>query len=593
MHDFQRAMRYFYRYLKRYWLSLGFVVVVTILSTYFQVKAPVYMGQAITELSRYLGDVMNPATHAIASKTPFYNALIAMMICFTLSAGTMFISSFLSSRISAKTSGQMRIGLFGKLQRMTIKYFDTHQDGKILSLFTSDLDNIFNAMNQAIFELLSQAILYIGVIWMMFGQNVKLAWVTMASTPLAILVAGFVIMQARKNINKQQEAIGEMNGYINEQINGEKVIITQGLQQASVAGFLPYNEKVKQATFKGQVYSGLLFPLMQGLSLLNLAIVIFFGSWLVVHDGMDKAVGLGLIVVFVNYSQEYYQPITQITSIYNMLQLAMTGAQRLSDVHDQPEEVSPKDGQQLTNLKHEVALNDVHFGYQPDKEILHGVSIDVKKGQMVALVGPTGSGKTTIMNLLNRFYDVTGGSVTFDGVDVRQLDLKSLRDHVGIVLQDSVLFTGTVADNIKFGRPTASDDDMIDAAKQANIHDFIMSLPDGYQTKVNDESSVFSTGQKQLLSIARTILTNPDFLILDEATSNVDTVTEARIQAAMDNVIDGRTSFVIAHRLKTILGADKIVVLKDGKVIEEGTHDELVAENGFYAELYHNQMVFD
>ena len=593
MHDFQRAMRYFYRYLKRYWLSLSFVVVVTILSTYFQVKAPVYMGQAITELSRYLGDVMNPATHAIASKTPFYNALIAMMICFTLSAGTMFISSFLSSRISAKTSGQMRIGLFGKLQRMTIKYFDTHQDGKILSLFTSDLDNIFNAMNQAIFELLSQAILYIGVIWMMFGQNVKLAWVTMASTPLAILVAGFVIMQARKNINKQQEAIGEMNGYINEQINGEKVIITQGLQQASVAGFLPYNEKVKQATFKGQVYSGLLFPLMQGLSLLNLAIVIFFGSWLVVHDGMDKAVGLGLIVVFVNYSQEYYQPITQITSIYNMLQLAMTGAQRLSDVHDQPEEVSPKDGQQLTNLKHEVALNDVHFGYQPDKEILHGVSIDVKKGQMVALVGPTGSGKTTIMNLVNRFYDVTGGSVTFDGVDVRQLDLKSLRDHVGIVLQDSVLFTGTVADNIKFGRPTASDDDMIDAAKQANIHDFIMSLPDGYQTTVNDESSVFSTGQKQLLSIARTILTNPDFLILDEATSNVDTVTEARIQAAMDNVIAGRTSFVIAHRLKTILGADKIVVLKDGKVIEEGTHDELVAENGFYAELYHNQMVFD
>lgn len=593
MHDFQRAMRYFYRYLKRYWLSLGFVVVVTILSTYFQVKAPVYMGQAITELSRYLGDVMNPATHAIASKTPFYNALIAMMICFTLSAGTMFISSFLSSRISAKTSGQMRIGLFGKLQRMTIKYFDTHQDGKILSLFTSDLDNIFNAMNQAIFELLSQAILYIGVIWMMFGQNVKLAWVTMASTPLAILVAGFVIMQARKNINKQQEAMGEMNGYINEQINGEKVIITQGLQQASVAGFLPYNEKVKQATFKGQVYSGLLFPLMQGLSLLNLAIVIFFGSWLVVHDGMDKAVGLGLIVVFVNYSQEYYQPITQITSIYNMLQLAMTGAQRLSDVHDQPEEVSPKDGQQLTNLKREVALNDVHFGYQPDKEILHGVSIDVKKGQMVALVGPTGSGKTTIMNLLNRFYDVTGGSVTFDGVDVRQLDLKSLRDHVGIVLQDSVLFTGTVADNIKFGRPEAHDDDMIDAAKQANIHDFIMSLPDGYQTKVNDESSVFSTGQKQLLSIARTILTNPDFLILDEATSNVDTVTEARIQAAMDNVIAGRTSFVIAHRLKTILGADKIVVLKDGKVIEEGTHDELVAENGFYAELYHNQMVFD
>ncbi|MCT8388674.1 ABC transporter ATP-binding protein [Leuconostoc holzapfelii] len=593
MQDFKRAMRYFYRYLKRYWLGLGFVVIVTILSTYFQVKAPVYMGQAITELSRYLGEYMNPATHATASKTPFYHALEAMMVCFGLSAATMFISSFISSRISAQTSGQMRVGLFGKLQRMTIKYFDTHQDGKILSLFTSDLDNIFNAMNQAIFQLLSQLALFIGVIWMMFGQNVKLAWVTMASTPLAILIAWFVIVQARKNINKQQEATGEMNGYINEQINGEKIIITQGLQQASIAGFAPYNEKVKQATFKGQVYSGMLFPLMQGLSLLNLAIVIFFGSWLVVHDGMDKATGLGLIVVFVNYSQEYYQPITQITSIYNMLQLAITGAKRLSDVHDQAEEVNPANGHQLTTLQTGVQLEQVHFGYQPDKEILHGVDIKVKKGEMVALVGPTGSGKTTIMNLLNRFYDVTAGAVKFDGVDVRDFDLQSLRDHVGIVLQDSVLFTGTVADNIKFGRPEASDEDMIAAAQQANIHDFIVSLPEGYATKVNDESSVFSTGQKQLLSIARTILTNPAFLILDEATSNVDTVTEARIQAAMDNVIAGRTSFVIAHRLKTILGADKIVVLKDGQVIEEGSHEALVAEKGFYAELYHNQMVFE
>ena len=308
---------------------------------------------------------------------------------------------------------------------------------------------------------------------------------------------------------------------------------------------------------------------------------------------MDKSVGLGLIVVFVNYSQQYYQPITQITSIYNMLQLAVTGARRLSDVHEQAEEVNPESGQKLTNLKSGVTLENIHFGYNDDKEILHGVSIDVKKGEMIALVGPTGSGKTTVMNLLNRFYDVTEGSVKFDGTDVRQLDLKSLRDHVGIVLQESVLFSGTVADNIKFGEPDATEEEMIDAAKQANIHDFIMTLPEGYQTKVDDENSVFSTGQKQLLSIDRTILTNPDFLILDEATSNVDTVTEAKIQAAMDNVIAGRTSFVIAHRLKIILGADKIVVLKDGRVIEKGSHQELVAEGGFYSELYHNQMVFD
>lgn len=593
MTDIKRAVVYFAKYLKRYWLSLAFVTVVTVISIYFEVKAPVYMGQAITELANYVGQYMNPQTHQTASMTPFYKALGLMMLFFVVTAITMFISSFISSRISAEASGRMRIGLFAKLQRMTIKYFDTHRDGEILSLFTSDLDNIFNAMNQAIFQLLSQFALFVGVILMMFNQNVKLALVTMASTPVAIIVAWFVISRARHYIDQQQDATGKMNGYINEQINGEKIIITQGLQKDSIAGFAPHNETVKQATFKGQVYSGMLFPLMQGLSLLNLAIVIFFGSWLVVHDGMDKSVGLGLIVVFVNYSQQYYQPITQITSIYNMLQLAVTGARRLSDVDEQVEEVTPANGQKLTGVASNVALKDIHFAYQEDKEILHGVSIDVQKGEMVALVGPTGSGKTTVMNLLNRFYDVTGGSVTFDGVDVRDLDLKSLRDHVGIVLQDSVLFSGTIADNIKFGDPEASDEAMIDAAKQANIHDFIMTLPDTYQTKVDDENSIFSTGQKQLLSIARTILTNPSFLILDEATSNVDTVTEARIQAAMDNVIAGRTSFVIAHRLKTILGADKIVVLKDGQVIEEGSHEALVAEGGFYAELYHNQMVFE
>ncbi|WP_188350867.1 ABC transporter ATP-binding protein [Leuconostoc pseudomesenteroides] len=593
MTDIKRAIVYFAKYLKRYWLSLSFVTVVTVISIYFEVKAPVYMGQAITELANYVGQYMNPQTQQTASMTPFYKALGLMMLFFVVTAITMFISSFISSRISAEASGRMRIGLFAKLQRMTIKYFDTHRDGEILSLFTSDLDNIFNAMNQAIFQLLSQFALFIGVILMMFNQNVKLALVTMASTPVAIIVAWFVISRARHYIDQQQDATGKMNGHINEQINGEKIIITQGLQKESIAGFAPHNETVKQATFKGQVYSGMLFPLMQGLSLLNLAIVIFFGSWLVVHDGMDKSVGLGLIVIFVNYSQQYYQPITQITSIYNMLQLAVTGARRLSDVDEQVEEVSPVNGQKLTGVSSNVTLKDIHFAYQENKEILHGVSIDVQKGEMVALVGPTGSGKTTVMNLLNRFYDVTGGAVTFDGVDVRDLDLKSLREHVGIVLQDSVLFSGTIADNIKFGDPKASDEAMIDAAKQANIHDFIMTLPDAYQTKVDDENSIFSTGQKQLLSIARTILTNPSFLILDEATSNVDTVTEARIQAAMDNVIAGRTSFVIAHRLKTILGADKIVVLKDGQVIEEGSHEALVAEGGFYAELYHNQMVFE
>jgi ATP-binding cassette subfamily B multidrug efflux pump len=321
--------------------------------------------------------------------------------------------------------------------------------------------------------------------------------------------------------------------------------------------------------------------------------VIFFGSWLAVSGSMSQGAALALVVVFVNYAQQYYQPLISFTSLYSMIQLAITGARRIDEVRNQPDESSPQPGLPLTQIHDAIQLNDVHFSYLPGKEILHGVDITVHTGEMVALVGPTGSGKTTVMNLLNRFYDVDAGSVTFDGTDIRDFALPALRAHVGIVLQDPQLFSGTIADNIRFGDPEADMTAVIAAAKQANIHDFIASLPAGYDTPVSDEQSVFSAGQKQLMSIARTILTNPKLLILDEATSNVDTVTEAKIQAAMDNVIQGRTSFVIAHRLKTILNADKIVVLQAGKIIEQGTHDELLAENGFYAELYHNQMVFE
>ena len=420
-----------------------------------------------------------------------------------------------------------------------------------------------------------------------------MALFTVATTPLILIISVVIMKKARVHLDKQQDKISDLNGYVNEQINGEKVIITNGLQEESVQNFKKYNNDVRSAMFKGQFYSGMLFPLLQGISLLNLAIVIGGGAWLIVSGQVSQAIGLGLIVAFVEYSQTYFQPLTQLTSIYSMTQLALTGARRLATVEEQDEENTIPDGKVLKGIKKGVKLENVHFGYNADKEILHGVSIDVDKGKAVAVVGPTGSGKTTIMNLINRFYDVNSGKVTFDGVDVRDITLESLRNNVGIVLQDSVLFTGTVEDNIKYGKPDASRDEVIAAAKEANIHDFIMTLPDGYDTQVSEENSVFSTGQKQLISIARTILTDPEFLILDEATSNVDTVTEAKIQKAMDAVIAGRTSFVIAHRLKTILNSDKIVVLKNGNVIEEGNHDELIKKRGFYYGLYTNQMAFE
>lgn len=589
MSNTKKALRYFAKYLKPYWKGITIVVILSLISSGAQVMAPTYLGRSVTALTTYLVDLKK----GTASMNTFYSALCSMFLFYLLSQIAIFIAWMVMSKFNADSTNDMRENLFAKFQRMLVRYFDTHQDGKLLSLFTSDLDNIFNAMNNAIFEIISQGIMFVGTIIVMFTINSTLAWTTIATTPFILIISVLLMKKARVYIDKQQDEIGDLNGYITEQINGEKVIITNGLRQESVDGFKVYNNKVRTALFKGQFYSGILFPLMNGLNLLNLAIVIAMGSWMIISGQISQAIGLGLIVTFVEYSQVYFQPLTQITSIYSMIQLALTGARRLATVEEQKDENEVPNGKVISGLNHGVKLENVHFGYNKDKEILHGVNISVDKGQSVALVGPTGSGKTTIMNLLNRFYDVNSGKVTFDGTDVRDIQLTSLRNNVGIVLQDSVLFTGTVADNIRYGKPNASMDEVISAAKQANIHDFIETLPDGYDTQVSDASSIFSTGQKQLMSIARTILTNPPFLILDEATSNVDTVTEEKIQKAMDTVIAGRTSFVIAHRLKTILNSNKIVVLKDGNVIEEGSHEALLKEKGFYYKLYTNQMAFD
>ena len=569
MTTLKTAVAYFSHYLKPFWKGILVVISLTLAATYFQVLAPVYMGKSITALTK----LVTGKVAASQAWVTFYQAFGLMVLYYCLNALSICVAWMVTSRFNSLSNNQMRKGLYGKLH--------------------SDLDNIFNAMNEAIFEIISQSALFIGTIWMMMSINKTMALITMASTPLVLGLGWLIMRKAKKYLDLQQEEIASLNGYVNEQINGEQVIITNGLQRQSVAQFQKYNDRVRKTMFKGQLYSGLLFPLMNGLSILNLAIVIAAGSLLVLSGQVETAAGLGLIVMFVQYSQQYFQPLTQITTIYSLLQLAITGANRLAKVEAEVEEDRVEAGIKLTKLQDKVTLEDVHFGYQPEREILHGINIEVKKGQAVALVGPTGSGKTTVMNLLNRFYDVTSGAVKFDGIDVRQLDLTTLRKQVGIVLQDSVLFTGTIATNIKFGKPNASDQEMIAAAKKANIHDFIMGLPKGYETEITEENNLFSTGQKQLVSIARTLLSDPDFLILDEATSNVDTVTEAKLQKAMDNVIAGRTSFVIAHRLKTIINADKIVVLKAGTVIESGSHQELLAKQGFYYDLYRNQMAFE
>lgn len=534
------------------------------------------------------------ALSAPASKADFFAIMWKLLAFYVMTGVAQLIYTLLFARIVAHSTNRMRKGLFGKLERMTIAYFDRHEDGDILARFTSDLDNIQNTLNQAAVNVTTNIALFVGVLIMIFRQNVSMAWVTVSTTPVAVLCAVIIIIQAKRNTDRQQAEIGVLNAYMDEKISGQKAIIVEGQQQDAIDGFVERNAKVQKSVFGAQVWSGMILPLMNGFSLLTTALVIFLGTKIALNDkSLGAAAALGLVVTFIQYAQQYYNPIMQISSSFGQLQLAVTGATRLNVMFDEPDEVRPENGKQFDRMDEGIQIEHVDFGYLPETPILKDVNINVNKGQMVALVGPTGSGKTTVMNLMNRFYDVDRGVIKYDGTDIRDFDLDSLRANVGIVLQESVLFAGTIADNIRFGKPDVTMDEVITVAKTTHIHEFIDSLPDKYETQVDDTNSVFSVGQKQQISIARTILTDPKILILDEATSNVDTVTEQQIQWAMEAAIAGRTSFVIAHRLKTILNADKIVVLKDGQVIEEGTHHELVEQGGFYAELYHNQFVFE
>ena len=587
-----KTFRFFWNYFKVYKISFVVVIAMIIIATIAQALFPVFAGQTVTELANLVIAYQNGNPDMV------WQSLLGLLINLAYILIVLVVSSLiymvLMSRIIAESTNEMRKGLFGKLSRLTVSFFDRHQDGDILSRFTSDLDNILQAFNESLVSVMTNIALYIGLLIVMFAKNVTLALITIASTPIAVIMLIVILKLARKYTNLQQKEVGKLNAYMDESISGQKAVIVQGIQDDVIAGFVEQNERVRKATFKGRMFSGILFPVMNGMSLVNTAIVIFVGSAVLLNDkNIETATALGLIVMFTQFSQQYYQPIIQLAASWGSLQLAFTGAERIQEMFDAEEEIRPQDAPVFTELREGVEIQNVDFSYLPGKPILKDVSISAPKGKMIAVVGPTGSGKTTIMNLINRFYDVDAGSISFDGRDIREFDLDSLRSKVGIVLQDSVLFSGTIRDNIRFGVPDASQEMVEAAAKATHIHEYIESLPDKYDTLINDDQSVFSTGQKQLISIARTLMTDPQVLILDEATSNVDTVTESKIQNAMEAIVAGRTSFVIAHRLKTILNADQIIVLKDGEVIEQGNHHELLKLGGFYSELYHNQFVFE
>ena len=512
---------------------------------------------------------------------------VFILFCvYALSSLAGWFQNYVNADVAAQTVNKIRTDLFNKIETLSLRFFDSTPHGELLSRFTNDIDNIGITLSNSIIELTSNLIQLVGVLIFMLVLNIRLAVITLVATPFLAIIVTLLIKRTRRLYGEQQGKLGDLNAYIEEEISGLKVVKAYRLENEVVKRFHEKNKSFKDTAIKAQFTSYLMIPLMNGLSNVTLVLIIVAGSMLTLKGDAS----IGLIVTFINFARLFFQPINQMSNLYNQLGLAFTGSERVMDIlNEEPDIKNTPDAKEIDVLNGYVNMKDVSFSYNDDKTILKKINIEAFKGEKIAIVGPTGSGKTTIINLLNRFYDTKEGEIYFDDLKIKDINFYSLRKRIGIVLQNTILFSGTIKENLLFGKEDATDNEIETACIKANIHDYIISLPKGYDTEITSDSNVFSKGQKQLLSIARTILANPDILILDEATSNVDMITEQKLQQAMNTMMEGRTSFVIAHRLKTIINSDKIVVIKDGKVVEEGTHKDLLSLKGFYNELYQNQ----
>ncbi|WP_339276395.1 ABC transporter ATP-binding protein [Paenibacillus sp. FSL W8-0426] len=548
-------------------------LVLTALGTLLNLAGPYLLGRTVNE-------------HIVPKLTDgLLKDCLLLLTVYVLSSLMLWGQSYVMIGVSQLTVKDLRQALFSRLQQLPIRFFDRNQSGDLMSRATNDIDNVSTTLNQSLTQLMSSAILLVGSLSIMVALDIRLTLLSLVTVPLIMFATKMIASRTRKHFTAQQKLLGELNGFSQETIAGQKAVMAYNRQEESRKHFKELNDKLRTASTQAQTVSGLVGPTMNVMNNIGFAILAAVGGWMAYHD----LTSIGLIVSFLAYSRQVERPINDLANQYNLIQAAIAGAERVFQIMDTPGEYEEAQDQQLERINGKVVFDHVSFGYDPGKEILKEVSFTAEPGQMIALVGPTGAGKTTIINLLPRFYDITGGKITIDGQDITGLDKDHLRQKLGIVLQDAYLFSGTIRDNIAYGKPDATDEQIIQAAKLANAHGFIRKLADGYDTPILAGGGNLSQGQRQLLTIARAILADPAILILDEATSSIDTRTELQIQEAMRTLMKGRTSFVIAHRLSTIREADQILVIDAGQIAERGTHDELMRQHGFYYQLHQSQ----
>ncbi len=512
--------------------------------------------------------------------------LALLAVIYLAGVAATYIQYIMLNKIGQRTVNRMRTDLFGKMERLPIKYFDTHQHGDLMSRYTNDMDQVSTTLTDSLSDMLSSALMLIGIFILMIYISPILTLVTLITVPFMFLGAKTIVKRSRKYFKAQQQTLGETNGYIEEMISGQKVIKVFGHEKKAETDFEVLNQSLKDKSQKAQFYSGMMMPVMQNLNTLNYVLITIVGGLLAIFRGFD----VGGLAAFLQYSRQFGRPINELASLYNSIQAAIAGAERIFQVIDEsPEQEDAANALTLSDVKGDLVMKDVYFGYKPEKMVLKGISLHASPGTKIALVGETGAGKTTILNMLPRFFDIESGEITIDSISIKNIRRDNLRQSMAIVLQDTHLFTGTVCDNIRFGRLDATDEEVMEAAKLTAAHSFIKRLPQGYQTQLENDGANLSQGQRQLLNIARAAVADPAILLLDEATSNIDTRSEILIQKGLDKLMKGRTSLIIAHRLSTVRNADVILVMDNGKIIEQGSHEQLLDMKGKYYSLYQEQ----